>query len=433
MTEQLVNVSPDEVLADDNSRFNLKDGRIEGLASSILENGGVLTPIELEPLVPAQGKKRFRLTAGFYRYAAVVKLNAEQKAGLTLPAIVRENPDDLVRLRHQLAENMERENQSPMDRAVAIKKLLDAGVTRAEVRRIFSAAGGRKANVVQPMSNAMLNITLNLLDLPKAIQTKIHHGLVGIAAAYELGKVPPERRAAVLERAEADRLSQVEKEEKDEERYLHAEKKLGEAQEKEKATLSQVETTKIEIAGAVDLVKTKKVELDEVRKAPGYLEMSNDEKKGIIEKMKALDADLKAAMKLEKDAKNKLAKLLGQAKTAAETAEEQKAKLEAARKAKPVVTTKRAVGPSDVKKAAKAEGVESGFVALNLSNIRESLKDVMTNKDYPKVSAIAKVFKDCFDGQDTPKEVIYRLAVITGEVVDQRAQAGPKATAAAKK
>src|SRR5207249_5746573 len=57
-------------------------------------------------------------------FRSVEKLNKEQGAGLTVPAIVRPLADDTLRLKHQLTENMDRENQSPMDQAVAIDKLL---------------------------------------------------------------------------------------------------------------------------------------------------------------------------------------------------------------------------------------------------------------------------------------------------------------------
>jgi len=42
-----------------------------------------------------------------------------------------------------------------------------------------------------------------------------------------LGRVPPDKRAAVLERAEASRLAQVELEEKEESRFLESERKGG--------------------------------------------------------------------------------------------------------------------------------------------------------------------------------------------------------------
>lgn len=432
--ETLVQLDPAVVLADDNSRFNLKKLRVDSLASNILETNGVLQPVVVEKLAKAENGHTYRLVAGFYRHAAVTKLNAEQGAGLKLPAIVREGVDDLTRLRQQVSENLERENMSPMDQAIAADRLLKAGVSRVEVRRILSRPTGKKGLAMQPISNAMLNIQLRFLELPKAIQERIHDGRVGVAAAYELGKVPPDKRQAVLDRAESDRIGQIEREEKDEERYLLAEKKLTEAQAKEKEALAKVDTAKDEIVKAGKLVAERKTALKEIQKAPGFLEMTDEEKKAVTEKMKAATADVKASEKLEKDAKNALAKLLGQASSAAEVAEEQKAKLEAARKAvKPTKATKGkgkgdAVGPDEVKRAAKAEGVENtGHIRLSLAEIRQCIQEVRSAKAFPKVAAIGQLFNEAIDGARWPKDLIEQLAVLTGEAPPKKA---PKLTAA---
>src|SRR5258706_13915375 len=131
---ELLELRPDDVLADDNSRFGLKKFRIERLASEILQSGGVNTPVEVEEVDPkANGGFRYRLVAGFYRHAAVSLLNQGDRQDFKLPATLF-NPDTpAVRLRRQLSENMERENQSPMDKAVAIKKLKAAGASTMDV------------------------------------------------------------------------------------------------------------------------------------------------------------------------------------------------------------------------------------------------------------------------------------------------------------
>lgn len=413
MNEQMIYVDPSEVLADDNTRFNLKKARKDSLKASILESNGVLTPIEIEPLAEPSNGHKYRLTSGFYRHASVDELNKEQGAGLKLPAIVRPVANELERLKHQLAENMERENQSPMDQAVAIKRLLDNGVTRGEVRRIFARPGGRKGNTVAPASNAWLNITLRFLELPKAIQAKIHDGLIGTTAAYELGKVAPDKRAAVIERAEADRLAQIEKEEKDEEKYLAAEKKLTEAQETEAQALSEVDAAKAEIEAAVVMVEDKAAIVKQLRTTP-----VSEAGPGFKEKLGAAEADLKSAEKIAKGRKNELAKLLTKAKTAAEVAAEQSAKLEAARKAVKSSAKKgvKAVGPEEVKKAAKAEGAGSGIVSLTLSEVKHEIKDLCNSKDCPvRVAAILAAIKGWLDGKTAPKVLLYDLSLITGE------------------
>src|SRR5271154_6125963 len=149
---ELVRLDPAVILADSNTRFSLKPSRVESLAKSILERGEVLEPVEVEKIDASVNGHQYRLTTVFYRLAAVSQLNLTG-AGLTVPAIIRPIPTPQERLRRQLAENMERENQSPMDQAVAIESLLASGLTKMEVREIFSRPGGRKGNKIQPASN----------------------------------------------------------------------------------------------------------------------------------------------------------------------------------------------------------------------------------------------------------------------------------------
>lgn len=438
VAEQLVQLDPAKVLADANIRFNLKQTSINSLADDILTSNGVLVPVEVETISPAQNGFTHRLTAGFYRHAALLKLNKEQKAGLTLPAIVRDTHDPVVRLRHQVSENMARESMSPMDQAIAADQLLKAGLSRMEVRTIFARPGGRKGLVVSPMSNAMLNITLRFLELPKAIQEKIHDGRVGVAAAYELGKVAPDKRDAVLKRAEAERESQMAKEEADEKKYLAAEKALTDAQVEERDAKGKVEEAKKAIEAAAEAVKAKQLALKEVRKAP-FLELDAKGKKETTERLNASLADVKAAEKLQKEAKNSLAKILEQANKAAEKATEQKAKLDASRKPVKAAGKKQSkaeVGPGDVKKAAKELGAGDGNVPLTLAEIRQAVKDVASSKN-EFVSAIGKAFKDCFDGGNTPKLLMDELGVIIGAISGQQAAsakpAAVKPATAAKK
>lgn len=411
--EQIVYLDPAHVQAEENSRYGLKPSRVASLAEDIVDKGGVMVPVEVEPLEANKGGFTHRLTAGFYRHAAVSSLNKEG-AGLMLPSIVRPLDDPKQRLARQLSENMERENQSPMDKAVAIKKLLDTGVERGEIRRLFKSAGGRKGVTVQPMSNAMLNILVRFLELPKTIQEKIHDGRIGVAAAYELGKVPPDKRQAIVDRAEADRVAQIEKEEKDEEKYLAQEKKFGEAQTAEAEARTEAKKTEEAIAVAEQLVTEKTATLKEIQKQP-FLELDEAGKKAVEEKLKAAQADVKAAQKIAKEEKNKLAKVLGKANSAAEVAAAAAKRLEEARKAVKPNKKGKGVSTDEVKKAAKAEGVE-GHVALTLSDLRVTLKDMLKDGVPARVMQIAKVMQKCIDGALTTKETIHDLGVITGEI-----------------
>ena len=250
LESQVTPIEPGLILADDNARFGLKQTRIDSLAQDIVYQGGIQVPLEVEKLdTPADGKE-YRLTKGHYRLAAATQLNAEQDAGLQVPCIIRTPASGLDRLKLQLSENLERENLSPMDVAVAIKRLLDAGVSKMDVRNIFRRAGGRKGLKLQPASNSFINMMLSFLEFPKATQEKIHDGRVPVSAAYELSKSPREKWDKILADAEADRLSEIDREEKDEEKFLEREKKLAEATQKEKEALAAVEKQKALVEAA---------------------------------------------------------------------------------------------------------------------------------------------------------------------------------------
>lgn len=424
MEDQIVQLDPSVILAEDNSRYGLRD--VESLMQSIVESNGVLQPVEVETLPKKVNGHTHRLTFGFRRYAAVVELNTKQNAGLTLPCIVREVGDSKLRLRRQLTENMERENQSPMDQAVAIKKLFDEGFSRKEIRELYAKPGGKKGNQIIPASNAWVNIIMGLLELPKAIQEKIHDGRVGLAGAYELGKVSPDKRAAVLERAEAERMRQIEQEEKDEEKYLAAEAKVKEVEEKATAVVSEIDETKAAVTAADVLLQEKAAAVKAIQKEP-FLELDEKGKKELSEKLSAAKNDVKGVERVKKDAQNKLAKLMGQKETMDEAVKSSRERLSAARKAQKAGKKKaKTVGSEQVKAAAKAEGEDIGLVPLSAANMRQGLKDIIKDSATPeKVRAIITHVQACFNGGPTPKELVYELGVITGEIAAPVTSAAP--------
>lgn len=408
--EQIVYLDPLKVLADDNSRFSTRDTNVEGLMASILEHDGVMEPVEVEPLAKddKQAKKfTHRLTFGHGRHAALLRLNAEQSAGLELPAIVRESSDPASRIKRQVAENLNRAELSPMDRAVAIKRLMDNGVERGEVRRIFASTHGRKGNKVQDMSNAMLNILLNLLDLPKPIQQDIHEGVIGIEGAYMLGKVSPDKRQAVIDQAKAARDAKVTAEEKDEAKLLKGSSKVEEAEAKITTAAETILEAREGVATAEALVKERTLAVKVVMDAQVASKEPSDKKSA--EALKAVQADHEAAKKALKDAKAKLEKAVtseGKAKLAAEDA---KKKFEEART---LPKKKKSIGKTDVKKAAKAIGVDpKGNVPLTLKDIINTVNMLAKGKSGAdgRTAFVAEAFRDCFNGGRTEKELALYL------------------------
>lgn len=399
-TEDIVilQLDPNKVLADDNTRYGLKDSRIQTLADSIVAQGGVIEPVEVEPIDPTPEGYEYRLTLGYYRHAAVKFLNTTMAAGLTLPCIVHVTASPTDRLKRQLAENIERENQSPMDTAVSIQKLMDAGVPKVEIRQMFARPGGRKGAKVQPASNSFINMMLSFLELPKSVQGKIHDGIVTVGAAYQLTKVDKERQAEILAGAEEQRRKDLEREEKEEEKFLLTEKKALESKEKvetAKADLQKAEAKNKQSAQALEKQTALTVELFEASKkkqpTPKDKKAAANAFKEAEKQRLVAEADATEAQKSYEKAQVAYSKLTdGQQSKVKKVAEEQ------AKKAK--------VGPSDVRKAAEQAGVAQGAVALNATEIRKVVADMMLptgNKADAKVIAIGKALHDCFYGITT--------------------------------
>ena len=98
-------------------RRSFDEKALQELARSI-KSSGVMQPILVRPVVPSVGETRFELIAGERRWRAA------QLAGLeSLPAIVRELSNNTA-AEWALVENVQREDLNPMDRAFALRSLL---------------------------------------------------------------------------------------------------------------------------------------------------------------------------------------------------------------------------------------------------------------------------------------------------------------------
>jgi hypothetical protein len=422
--DRVLQLDPGKVLAENNLRYSVLKADVDALKSSIKESGGVQVPVEVTLLDPPVNGFSHSLTTGFRRHQAVSELNKEEGAGLTLPAIVRPLDNDLDRINHQLVENIERKSMSPMDTAVALEKLMALGLSRIQIRERFARQSG-KGGKLEPASNAWLNMTLSFLQLPKAIQHKIHDGSVGVKAAYELTKVSPEKRAAVLQRAEEDMEKEREREQKEEEKYLAAEAKVVETTKQAEETAVKMDEARAEVELAQKAYDAKLTEASEAyQKAQ---KAKKEDKKAATEAHKAKETDAKAAEKALETANKALAKLADDHKKVTDKAAEHRAKLEAARAQGATGKGKKAAGVTDtaVKKAAAAEG-EGGVVQLNAAEMRKVIADLALPGTYPKVQMIGEYIKACFDGKDTPGQMLKKLASVTGELAAKAART-PKA------
>lgn len=146
---------------------------------------GILTPLLVRPIEPQNGQPNaVEIVAGHRRYAAAMALGLQD-----VPVTIRDLTDDEAR-EAAIIENLQREDLSPIDEAVAYDQLLSRpGQTPAMV----AAAVGK--------SPAHVGRRLKLLSLVPAAQAALREGQLGVAHAELLTKLEPPVQTKALEEA----------------------------------------------------------------------------------------------------------------------------------------------------------------------------------------------------------------------------------------
>lgn len=411
------------ILTDRNVRFGLKKSRIESMKESIIEKGGVMQAIEVEPLDESEATdgKEYRAVFGHYRIAGMLAANAEGHT-FRMPAVIVEPLTPVDRLKRQLSENMDRENQSPIDKALAIKTLSDMGVSKMEIRNIFATPGGRKGTKAQPASNSYVNMTLSFLELHKKIQTLIHDGEITVTDAYWLTKQPADKREIAVEKAIANRAKELEEDEADENKFLESEKKREEADAKVKEAGKALETAESEVTEAISDAKTKANKALELYQAK--MAAKAEDKKQAEEAHKAAEKEAQEAQKALGKKQAELKKQQDKIDKQKTAADERAKKLADARanaakasSANPAGKTKadaplkvKASAAVDVKNAPNVDGIPITFPA-----VKKVVASLCLASGCPKVTAIGKALQECFNGRIKDDTLFHKLAVITGE------------------
>jgi ParB family chromosome partitioning protein len=161
---KILHINPKLVEANqDQPRSNFNETALDQLVQSIKDHG------ILQPLVVIKKENKFELIAGERR------LRAAKKAGLkTVPVIVR-SVDKQEKLELALIENLQREDLSPLETAVAYQKLIDE----------FSLTQDKVAKKVGKSRSSVTN-TLRLLNLPLEIREALNDKRITEAHAKEI-------------------------------------------------------------------------------------------------------------------------------------------------------------------------------------------------------------------------------------------------------
>jgi ParB/RepB/Spo0J family partition protein len=180
-----------EIRHDQNVRHQLDLAEIDALASSIALLGQ-LTPISVRP--DTENGAGWVLIAGHRRHAALVQLGHSE-----IRAEIRhhDGPEiaGVAEASERLAENVVRAALSPHEEALALRTMLDRGLTQDGAAR---ALGWPRHRVTARMK---------LLELPERAQQLTGQGVIPLSAVEELrqiGCVSPQLLDVLVEHVDSD-------------------------------------------------------------------------------------------------------------------------------------------------------------------------------------------------------------------------------------
>jgi len=158
-------------------RKHFDDASLDGLAANIREVGlqqPLIVRREDDSLVVLDGERRLR---------AFSRLGATE-----VPVLILDDDPSIVDVRlRQLACNLQREDLTPIDRAEAIRQLMDAGSMTAD--QVAKRLG---------QSPATVSRTLTVLKLPEDLRAKVASGQIPADAAYLLARIDEPQRQSEL-------------------------------------------------------------------------------------------------------------------------------------------------------------------------------------------------------------------------------------------
>ncbi len=154
---------------------------------------GLLLPLRVKA---ADAAGRYVIVSGHRRHAALAALGATHADCI----VVDGSPDEAAVLAEQLAENVVRQNLSPVEEAAAYRRYLTlTAATPAQAARTLHVPPARLAKL------------LPLLDLPAAVRDRVHRGELAAEAGYHLARLPAGTdRDRLLARATAGSLTRDE-------------------------------------------------------------------------------------------------------------------------------------------------------------------------------------------------------------------------------
>jgi ParB/RepB/Spo0J family partition protein len=168
-----VEIPLEKILSETDRKYG-GEGDIESLARSIEEHG-LINPIAVKEVEPGTGFEdgMFRVIAGRRRVAAARLLNLD-----TIEATVYAFEADEEAI--ALAENVNRQEMSPLDEAVTFKKLLDGGMPIGKIAQQYARS---KAGIYK---------RIRLCNLTEDLKAMFRDGKINLSSAAIIASLPEE-------------------------------------------------------------------------------------------------------------------------------------------------------------------------------------------------------------------------------------------------
>jgi len=185
MEEKIITSTPKDAIVELNlselrsnpyqPRKTFDEEALNELASSIKEHG------VFQPIIAKKSIKGFEIIAGERR------VKASKLAGLEkIPAIIRDFSDEEM-MEIALLENLQRENLSPLEEAMAYKKLIEAlGLTQESLAERVGKSRSHVTNM------------LGLLHLPEEVKDLLVENKISMSHARVLSKIEDENKIKEL-------------------------------------------------------------------------------------------------------------------------------------------------------------------------------------------------------------------------------------------
>ena len=174
--EEIIEIDLDELRANPYQPRNVfNDEALKDLCESIKEHG------VFQPIIVKKSIKGYEIIAGERR------VRASKLAGLTkIPAIIR-NLNDEQMMEIALLENLQRENLSAIEEAIAYKSMIEKlSLTQEELSK---KVGKSRSHITN---------TLGLLRLPKEVQLMVANNQISMGHARVLSKLEDEQKIIEL-------------------------------------------------------------------------------------------------------------------------------------------------------------------------------------------------------------------------------------------